>query len=78
MTTSTRPTSPRTPSALLRRLHEDDTGAQAMEYAALAGGGAVAVGVLIELLRSETVQERISEFITGLFDSLAGVLGGIF
>ncbi len=62
----------------LARLHEEETGAQAMEYAALAGGGVTMIGILIELLRSEPVQDAISGFITGLFEGLAGSFGSMF
>lgn len=61
----------------LTTLHEDETGAQAMEYAALAGGGATIVGILVSLLQSDRVQDRIAEFITSVLDSLGGALGGL-
>lgn len=62
---------------LLTALHEDETGAQAMEYAALAGGGATIVGILVSLLQSDRVQDRIAAFITSMLDSLGGTLGGL-
>jgi Flp pilus assembly pilin Flp len=55
----------------LRRLHVEDDGAQAMEYAALAGGGATVVGLILSILRSEPVQERIRDFLSGVFEALA-------
>ncbi len=62
----------------LARIHEEEDGAQAMEYAALAGGGVSIITILIQLLRSEPVQGAISGFLTGLFEGLAGSLGTVF
>lgn len=60
-----------------RRLDADETGAQAMEYAALAGGGCGVVGILIALLQSDSVQSRLSNLLTSLFDQLGTSLSGL-
>lgn len=59
-----------TAAATASRLHPDETGAQSMEYAALAAGGCGIVGILVALWESDTVQDRISELITGLLDTV--------
>lgn len=60
-----------------QRLDADETGAQAMEYAALAGGGCGVVGILIALLQSDGVQSRLSNLLTTLFDQLGTSLSGL-
>ncbi|WP_370326459.1 hypothetical protein [Euzebya sp.] len=62
----------------LDRLHHDETGAQAMEYTALACAGVGITGLVIELLNSDVVQSRLAELFTGIVDSLGGALGGLF
>ena len=62
----------------LTTLHTDETGSQAMEYGALAAGGCGLIGVLVQLLSSETVQDRLSGVVTGVIDQLGTMLGGVF
>ncbi|HUG83966.1 MAG TPA: DUF4244 domain-containing protein [Euzebya sp.] len=74
-----------TPAAILatsvggvwQRLDRDETGAQAMEYAALAGGGCGVVGILIALLQSDSVQSRLANLLTSLFDQLGTSISGL-
>lgn len=54
----------------LARLHDDDRGAQAMEYAMLGGAGVASVSVLTWILNQDWFRESIEQFIGGLFTSL--------
>lgn len=62
----------------LRRLHEEETGSQAMEYGALACGGVGVTGIIISILNSDTVQDKLTEIFTGALDGLSTALGGLF
>lgn len=55
---------------LLHRL-DDETGAQAMEYAMLGGAGVASVSVLTWLIRQDWFEEAMREFFTGLLESLS-------
>lgn len=59
------------------RLHREETGAQSMEYAALAAGGCTIAGLLVALWESDTVQDRVSGLLTGLIDQLSTGIGGL-
>lgn len=59
------------------RLHREETGAQSMEYAALAAGGCTIAGLLVALWESDVVQDRVSGLLTGLIDQLSTGIGGL-
>ncbi|CAN5282650.1 hypothetical protein BH23ACT9_BH23ACT9_03420 [soil metagenome] len=61
----------------LQRLHDDETGAQAMEYAALAGGGATLVSLIVWLLNSEPIRNRLVGFLEGIIGSVGDSLGNL-
>lgn len=61
----------------IHRLHVEDTGSEAMEYGALACGGIGITGIIVKLLNSDPVQQKLSGLLTGLLDSLGASLGGI-
>lgn len=63
---------------LLRRLHTEDDGAQAMEYTALAAGGCGVVGIIITLLQTDGVLETIAGGIVSVAERIFGSFGGLF
>lgn len=56
----------------------DDLGAQSMEYAMLAGGGAAAVGIVGWILRSEWFRDAIENLLTGIITNVGGQLTDLF
>jgi Flp pilus assembly pilin Flp len=59
----------------LRRLHREELGAQAAEYAMLGGVSAAACGTLVALLKNKAVLAR---FFEAVLQGLANVVGGWF
>jgi Flp pilus assembly pilin Flp len=73
------PTDHDVPSATgrLRALHDDEAGAQAMEYTALAAGCTGFVGLLIALFESEPVQNGLRDLLTGVVTKIGDSVGGL-
>lgn len=59
----------------LRRLHDEDLGAEAMEYALLGGAGAAACGGLAAFWQSEAFRAFLGSLVTRVGDLLFSFLG---
>lgn len=60
-------------ATVLRRLHEEELGAEAMEYALLGGAGAAACAGLASMFGGQAFQAFLQSLLSGFGDAVLGL-----